>query len=203
MRLRQLCSALKTLNSKVGWLTDWQGHLLICPGQLKKRSFAFPKFISWLQSTEELCQSFFTWVWWDQFAAGGGAPSGKPPIYVFWRLQYRVTWFWIPNSMNKIPNVLLKEYFSPLTAILADWDLATEAWHGLLCVLSAKLHSSATRQVRLLSRSTSVVFLPLQSLWMDCNPNMFGGSSSTWPRRICHYPLKYSIITKITQLGEG
>ena len=28
---------LKTLKSKDDWLTDWQGHLLSCPGQLKSQ----------------------------------------------------------------------------------------------------------------------------------------------------------------------
>ena len=38
MCLRQLCSALKTLKSKsvTHSLSDWQCHLLSCPGQLKK-----------------------------------------------------------------------------------------------------------------------------------------------------------------------
>ena len=46
---QQPCSALKSLKSKVtwlthwltDWLTDWQGHLLSCPGQLKIFALCF------------------------------------------------------------------------------------------------------------------------------------------------------------------
>ena len=47
LRPRQLCSALKMLKSKVSqFISEWQGHQLICPGQIKKGSYWIRVFIS-------------------------------------------------------------------------------------------------------------------------------------------------------------
>ena len=144
--LQQLCSTLKSQKSKVShslthWVSEWQGHLLSCPGQLTRGSS------SGLLPQIRMISSCGVRVI-VKTVIGDSKASHQPKTCLvhasstrYWKANWMASWFWVSAAWIEWLKACSNIYCMGETTCLrcdqiswswADWaDLRTSSAHNL------------------------------------------------------------------------